>query len=51
MSKRKALGIVAMMFAVVSAVMAFTGLAYGAAGFAVAAGLSGLFAGWGRIDD
>ena len=45
MSKRRTLGIVSMLFAAVSAVMTLAGLPYGGAGFAVAAGLAGLFAG------
>lgn len=50
MSKSRTLGIMSMLFAVVSATFAASGQPYGAAGFAVAAGLAGLFAGW-RSDD
>lgn len=50
MSKSRTLGVTSMLFAVISAMFAASGQPYGAAGFAVAAGLSGLFAGW-RSDD
>lgn len=50
MSKSRTLGVMSMLFAVISALFASAGQPYGAAGFAVAAGLAGLFAGW-RSDD
>lgn len=50
MSKSRTLGIMSMLFAVVSAMFAASGQPYGASGFAMAAGLAGLFAGW-RSDD
>jgi len=50
MSKSRTLGVMSMLFAVISAMFAAAGQPYGAAGFAVAAGLAGLFAGWRRND-
>lgn len=50
MSKSRTLGVTSMLFAVISAMFAASEQPYGAAGFAVAAGLAGLFAGW-RSDD
>lgn len=46
MSKQKKLAITSILFAVVSATSTFSGMHIMAAGFAVAAGLAGFFAGW-----
>lgn len=46
MSKQRKLAITSMLFAVVSATSTFGGMHIMAAGFAVAAGLAGFFAGW-----
>nr|WP_303792415.1 hypothetical protein [Bifidobacterium catenulatum] len=46
MSKQRKLAVTSMLFAVVSATSTFGGMHIMAAGFAVAAGLAGLFAGW-----
>lgn len=51
MDKQKTLGIMSMLFAVISVMFAASDQHVGAIGFAVAAGLAGLFAGWGRRDD
>ncbi|MBT1171286.1 hypothetical protein [Bifidobacterium sp. SO4] len=51
MNRNKVLAIASMLFAVISAMFAMTDAPYGAAGFAIAAGLAGLFAGWRRGDD
>ena len=50
MSKSRTLGVMSMLFAVISAMFASAGQPYGGSGFAIAAGLAGLFAGW-RSDD
>lgn len=50
MSKSRTLGVMSMLFAVISAMLASAEQPYGAAGFAVTAGLAGLFAGWRRND-
>lgn len=46
MTKQRKLAIASMLFAVVSATNTFGGMHIMAAGFAVAAGLAGFFAGW-----
>lgn len=46
MSKQRKLAITSMLFAVVSATSTFGGMHIMAAGFAVAAGIAGFFAGW-----
>ncbi|MGG7112985.1 hypothetical protein [Bifidobacterium catenulatum] len=51
MTKPKILGAICMLFAIIAAMFALADLKYGAAGFAVAAGIDGLLAGWRRGDD
>lgn len=51
MNRNRTLAIASMLFAVISAMFALTDAPYGAAGFAIAAGLAGLLAGWRRPDD
>lgn len=46
MTKQRKLAVTSMLFAVVSATSTFGGMHIMAAGFAVAAGLAGFFAGW-----
>ena len=46
MSKSRTLGVMSMLFAVISATSTFGGMHIMAAGFAIAAGIAGLFAGW-----
>lgn len=47
----RTLAIASMLFAVISAMFALIDAPCGAAGFAIAAGLAGLFAGWRHSDD
>ena len=51
MNKNRTMAVASMLFAVISAMFALTDAPYGAAGFAIAAGLAGLFAGWRHGDD
>jgi len=46
MSKQRKLAITCMLFAVISATSTFGGMHIMAAGFAIAAGIAGFFAGW-----
>lgn len=46
MSKQRKLAVTSMLFAVISATSTFVDMHIMAAGFAVAAGLAGFFAGW-----
>ncbi len=46
MTKQRKLAVTSILFAVISAMSAFGGMHIMAAGFAIAAGLAGFFAGW-----
>lgn len=46
MTKQRKLAVTCMLFAVISATSTFGGMHIMAAGFAIAAGIAGLFAGW-----
>ena len=45
-TKQRKLAVTCMLFAVISATSTFGGMHIMAAGFAIAAGIAGLFAGW-----
>lgn len=51
MNTTKVLAIASILFAIISAMFTLTDAPYGAAGFAIAAGLAGLFAGWKNNND
>lgn len=51
MSKQRKLAVTCMLFAVISATSTFGGMHIMAAGFAIASGIAGFFAGWSGDDD